>query len=318
MTCAASLPVPNFPNISLFPGKLSRLCQCSAGGKSEQPQLRLSTVPYPAPAPCRTQGARGAADTPPASRRLRPTTIKFTLIELLVVMAIIAILASILLPALQGARRKAFDSRCTNNVRQLMMGVLAYAGDHGDVLPPDGDSNRNGDSHISVRSIWYTLIYKYVTGHDYAFGSWGTGYVSFPGGFGKSVFCCPLAPPAILARDQVAMETYGTYGLNFLQFSYDDANGKPKWTKLGQVKGASSTIFIGDTFPQRSPLRLAAPGWYGTTALPALRHGNSPTPEYFDGSPAKCNMGFVDGHAEGVTPARMKADSANLFRVAKR
>ena len=110
-TCAASLPVPNIPNLSHTPGKFSRLCQCSASGKSEQkrevvfpqksgkrtsrycessspagsrPRLRLSTVPYPAPAPCRTQGARGAADTPPASRRLRPTVARFTLIELLV------------------------------------------------------------------------------------------------------------------------------------------------------------------------------------------------------------------------------------------
>ena len=109
-TCAASLPVPSNLNISLILRKLSRLRQCSASGKSEQkrevvfpqksgkttsrycgssfpagrPRLRLSTVPYPAPAPCRTQGARGAADTPPASRRLRPTVARFTLIELLV------------------------------------------------------------------------------------------------------------------------------------------------------------------------------------------------------------------------------------------
>ena len=110
-TCAASLPVPTNLNISFILRKPSRLCQCSASGKSEQkrevafpqksgkatsrycgssfsaerPLLRLSTVPYPAPAPCRTQGARGAADTPPASRRIRPITARFTLIELLVV-----------------------------------------------------------------------------------------------------------------------------------------------------------------------------------------------------------------------------------------
>ena len=99
-TCVASLPVPNLSNIFLTSCKLSRLRQCSASGKSEQkrevvfpqksgkttsrycgssfpagrPRLRLSTVPYPAPAPCRTQGARHEADTPPAYRRLRLTT----------------------------------------------------------------------------------------------------------------------------------------------------------------------------------------------------------------------------------------------------
>ena len=91
---AASLPVPNIPNFSHTPGKLSRLRQCSASGKPEQkrevafpqksgkttsrycgssfpagrPRSRQSTVPYPAPAPCRTQGAWGAADTPPTYR----------------------------------------------------------------------------------------------------------------------------------------------------------------------------------------------------------------------------------------------------------
>ncbi len=75
----------------------------------------------------------------------------FTLTELLGVIAIIAILAALLLPALSAAKERGRRTACKNNLRQFILATHLYAGDFGDRLP-SGESDEPGDENIPVIS----------------------------------------------------------------------------------------------------------------------------------------------------------------------
>lgn len=88
---------------------------------------------------------------------------RFTLIELLVVIAIIAILMTILLPALRRARETAKITLCRNNVKQNYLGIFNYQDDWNGFFP----LYRNPNTYENRRAYWMATISPYVDGPPY-------------------------------------------------------------------------------------------------------------------------------------------------------
>ncbi len=200
----------------------------------------------------------------------------FTLIELLVVIAIIAILAAMLLPALNKARDKARQSNCINQQKQLGLASSLYAIDYDDYVIPICFVN-------SAPQAWYSKMLPYIMT--------GTPTEEF------RVFRCPAeAKDARLGAGGSSWATAGsifqywkvTYNYSgYLGGVYDTVNSRPflkyaavkKPTVRGQISEMLNTDF--DTTPLR---RWYLYDWYNYGI--SFSHNQ------------RANVLMLDGHVE--------------------
>jgi prepilin-type N-terminal cleavage/methylation domain-containing protein len=174
----------------------------------------------------------------------------FSLVELLVVLAIIAILASLLLPGLSRAQAKARSTQCISNLRQWALAYRQYADDNKDFLPRRGQGVQPL-AQIDRPEDWFNALPPYLNSRPYQ-QLFATNQKLKPRSI--SVFICPVATDP-------GSNHFLPYGMNMNLSPWN----LPQAAKFAEVVRPSQVVTMADapgpyasTYPSTKPYSALA------------------------------------------------------------